>query len=63
MMFIANFTTGPGTEKEAYNVSLSLGEYLHSKVNCEGFLENLSAKYLKDFVSSYYFGGTRYVNK
>lgn len=62
-MFVANFVTGPGTEKVHYNVPLTLGEYLHSKVHTVSFLESLSAKWRKNFVSSYYYGGTKYVYK
>ena len=40
-MFIANFLTGPGTKKSHVNVTLTFCEYLHSKINTKGFLENL----------------------
>jgi len=60
-MFIANFVTGPGTQKTPVNISLTFMEYLHSKVNSVGFLENLSEKYRKDYLKSYYYGGTKYV--
>lgn len=62
-MFVANFLTGPGTKKSHVNVALTFCEYLHSKVNTKNFLENLAKKHKKDFVKSYYYGGTSYVNK
>jgi len=62
-MYIANFLTGPGTKKLHVNVTLNFCEYLHSKINTKGFLENLSATHRIDFVESYYYGGTSYVNK
>ena len=53
-MFVANFLTGPGTDNTPYNVSLTFIEYIHGKWNSKRFLENLSKKYDKDFLTEYF---------
>ena len=58
-MFVANFLTGPGTDNTPYNVSLTFIEYIHGKWNSKRFLENLSRKYDKDFLTEYYFIGVK----
>ena len=60
-MFVANFLTGPGTDKTPYNVKLTFGEYEHGKWNSHTFLDKLSKKYDKDFLNEFYFIGVRYV--
>ncbi len=57
-MFIADFITGPGTDKTPYHVKINFVEYLISKLNMIYFINNLSNKYDKDFNNMYY-GGTR----
>ena len=58
-MFIADFITGPGTDKTPCQVRLDLVEYIISKINQQYFINNLSNKYNKDFNNMYY-GGTRW---
>ncbi len=58
-MFVANFLTGPGTDKTPYNVQVTFLEYVLSKVNSTHFLEKLSKKYNKDFTNNYYYGGVK----
>ena len=59
-MFVANFLTGPGTDKTPYNVKITFGEYVLGKVNPNQLLEDLSEKYDTNFVSEFYYIGVRY---
>ena len=43
-MFVANFLTGPGTDKTPYNVKLTFSEYVHGKWNSHTFMDKLSKK-------------------
>tara|TARA_Y100000004_G_scaffold178267_1_gene220671 strand:+ start:462 stop:650 length:189 start_codon:yes stop_codon:yes gene_type:complete len=59
-MFVANFLTGPGTDKVPYNVKLTFYEYLLGKVNPNQLLRDLTEKYDTNFVSDFYYIGVRY---
>tara|TARA_Y100001938_G_C8018348_1_gene393820 strand:- start:619 stop:804 length:186 start_codon:yes stop_codon:yes gene_type:complete len=60
-MFVANFLTGPGTDKTPYNVKLTFGEYIHGKWNSKTFLEKLSNKHGENYLTDFYYIGVRYV--
>ena len=62
-MFVANFLDGPGTDHSAVNVQINFYEYLLAKINTRVFLEDISKKFGKDFMGSYYYSGVKYVCK
>ena len=59
-MFVANFLTGPGTDKTPVNVKVSFIDYIVYLFSSKAFLKRISDKYNKDFISNYYFGGVRF---
>ena len=66
-MFVANFLTGPGTDKTPYNVKLTFGEYINGKWNSSTFLDKLSKKVKselnKDFKSIVFHDAYQYFEK
>ena len=60
-MFVANFLEGPGTDHSAINVQITFFEYVLAKINRSVFLNDISKKFGKDFMGSYYYVGVQYV--
>ena len=58
-MFVANFLTGPGTDKTPYNVQVTFLDYLYYILSKQRFLHRIGQKYDKDFYSNYYFIGVK----
>ena len=57
-MIVANFLN---LEREPVNVEVTFSEWILYIFNQKKFLDNLSIKWEKDFVSQHYFGGGRFV--
>ena len=58
-MFIADFLTGPGTDKTPFIVSISFYEYLLGKINMGAMLERLGTRLNLDLINNYYYKGVR----
>jgi len=59
-MFVANFLTGPGTDKTPVNVKVSFIDYIVYLFSSKRFLIRIGNKYNTNFLSKYYFGGVKY---
>lgn len=60
-MFVAQFLTGPGTDKTPININISFTQYLYAKWNPHQFIKNLSIEYDKNFLTEHYYIGVKYV--
>ena len=58
-MFIADFLTGPGTDKTPFIVNISFYEYLLGKINMGAMLERLGTRLNLDLINNYYYKGVR----
>ena len=58
-MFVADFITGPGTDKKPCIIKISLLEYLQGKVNSSFMLKHLGKRLQLNLLNDYYYVGVR----